>query len=294
VAARLGIDLDEAERRLASARPKLYEAREKRVRPGLDDKILTAWNGLMIKGLALAGRLLGREDFIAAAGRAFDFLRRACVHEEEPLLAAYKDGKAHLNAYLDDYAFLLDAGLELLQCRWRTDDLNWLLARFEDREQGGFFFTADDHETLIHRPKSLADESMPSGNGVAALALLRLGQLVGERRYTEAAERTLKSAVPLLRQYPHGHGALLIALAEWLRPAEFVILRGRPEALAAWADAARAAGPRRLVFAIPNEAGELPGDLAGRKAEAGEVAYICSGTSCLPPVHELGGLGRLA
>jgi uncharacterized protein YyaL (SSP411 family) len=301
VAARLGIGLDEAERRLSSARTALYAAREKRVRPGMDDKRLAAWNGLMIKGLALAGRLLGREDFIAAAEKAFDFLRRACVHEEGHLLAAYKDGKARLNAYLDDYAFLLEAGLELLQCRWRTDDLNWLLnladqllARFEDREQGGFFFTADDHEALIHRPKSLADESMPSGNGAAALALLRLGQLLGERRYMEAAERALKAAVPMLRQYPHGHGALLIALAEWLHPAEFVILRGRLEALPAWADAARAASPRRLVFAIPNEAGDLPGDLAARKAEAEEVAYICSGTSCLPPVRDLGELGRLA
>jgi uncharacterized protein YyaL (SSP411 family) len=126
---------------------------------------------------------------------------------------------------------------------------------------------------------------MPSGNGVAALALLRLGRLLGERRYTDAAERTLKAAVPVLRQYPHGHGALLSALAEWLHPAEFVILRGRPEALPAWTEAASAAGPRRLVFAIPNGEGELPGDLADRKAEPGEVAYLCTGTSCLPPVR---------
>jgi uncharacterized protein YyaL (SSP411 family) len=290
-AARLGIDAGEAERRLASARAKLFAARETRVRPGLDDKILTAWNGLMIRGLAVAGRLFGRADFIGAAERAFDFLRRNCW-EDGHLLAAYKDGKARLNAYLDDYAFLLEAGLELLQCRWRTDDLAWLLSLadrllegFEDSGQGGFFFTSGDHESLIHRPKGLADESMPSGNGVAALALLRLGRLLGERRYTDAAERTLKAAVPVLRQYPHGHGALLSALAEWLHPAEFVILRGRPEALPAWTEAASAAGPRRLVFAIPNGEGELPGDLADRKAEPGEVAYLCTGTSCLPPVR---------
>jgi uncharacterized protein YyaL (SSP411 family) len=240
----------------------------------------------------VAGRLLGRADFIAAAERAFDFLRRNCAAGPGRLLAAYKDGKAHLNAYLDDYAFLLAAGLELLQCRWRTDDLVWLqgwadrlLDGFEDKGQGGFFFTADDHEALIHRPKSLADESMPSGNAVAALALLRLGHLLGERRYTEAAERTLKAAVPLLRQYPHGHGALLTAVAEWLHPSDVVILRGREEALPDWSAAARTGHPRRLVFAIPREAGELPGDLAARRAVEGEVAYLCTGTSCLPPIY---------
>jgi uncharacterized protein YyaL (SSP411 family) len=291
VAAGLGIEPAEAERRLASARAKLCEAREKRARPGLDDKILTAWNGLMIEGLAVAGRLLEREDFIAAAERAFEFLRRNCRTAAGQLLATYKDGRAHLNAYLDDYAFLLAAGLALLQCRWRTDGLRWLLdladrllAGFEDKEQGGFFFTSSDHEALIHRPKSLADESMPSGNGVATLALLRLGHLLGEGRYVEAAERSLKSAVPVLRQYPHGHGALLIALAEWLHPADFAILRGRTAELPGWVAAARAGNPRRLVFAIPNGEEELPGDLAARRAGEGEVAYLCTGTRCLPPI----------
>jgi uncharacterized protein YyaL (SSP411 family) len=294
VAARLGLGLDAAERRLASARAKLYAAREQRVRPGLDDKILTAWNGLMIEGLAAAGRILERADFLAAAERAFGFLRGACLGTDGRLLAASQNGRAHLNGYLDDYAFLLAAGLELLQCRWRTDELYWLLdladqllARFEDRDQGGFFFTSDDHETLIHRPKSLADESLPSGNGVAALALLRLGELVGERRYTEAAERTLRAAVPLLRRYAPGHGALLLALAEWLDPAETAVLRGRAGALPAWSEAARAGHPRRRVFAIPTDAGELPGLLAERKPEDGEVAYLCTGTRCLPPIRSL-------
>jgi uncharacterized protein YyaL (SSP411 family) len=299
VAARLGLAPEETAQRLASARAKLYRERETRVRPGLDDKVLTAWNGLMIKGLALAGRWFERPDFIAAAERAFAFLRRACTDGDGRLRAAHKDGAARFNAYLDDYAFLLDAGLELLQCRWRSEDLAWLLNLaerlldgFEDREAGGFFFTSGDHEALIHRPKSLADESMPSGNGVAALALLRLGRLVGEPRYTEAAERTLAAAAPALRQYPHGHGALLIALTEWLDPPEIAVLRGRPQALAAWIDAAQQADPRRLVFAIPNAADGLPGDLAERRAEAGEVAYLCGATGCLPPIISLEGLRR--
>ncbi|HYE37768.1 thioredoxin domain-containing protein [Methylocaldum sp.] len=297
VATRLGIDPAEAERRLASARATLLKAREKRIRPGRDDKVLTAWNGLMIKGLAVAGRLLERNDFIEAADRAFEFLRREVCVGENRLLATYKDGKAHLNAYLDDYAFLLDAGLELLQCQWRTDRLDWLLkladqllARFEDHEQGGFFFTSDDHEALIQRPKTLMDESMPSGNGIAALVLLRLGHLVGEYRYTEAAERTLKAAVPSVRQYPHAHGALLNAMLEWLYPPEFVVLRGKPEALRAWIDAIHgspATGAHRLSFAIPADEQTLPGVLAERKTEAGEVAYVCSGMTCLAPIHSL-------
>jgi uncharacterized protein YyaL (SSP411 family) len=294
VAAKLGIDPEEAEARLATARAKLYAARETRVRPGLDDKVLTAWNGLMIEGLAVAGRLLGRADFIAAAERAFDFLHGNACTGDGQLLATYKDGRAHLNAYLDDYAFLLAAGLELLQCRWRTADLAWLqeladrlLAGFEDTAQGGFYFTSSDHEALIHRPKSLADESMPSGNGVAALALLRLGHLLGEPRYTAAAERALKAAAPVLRQFPHGHGALLIALAEWLHPEDFGVIRGRPEELAGWVAAARADHPRRLVFAIPNGEADLPGALAARRAEENPVAYLCSGTNCLPPIRSV-------
>jgi len=302
-AARLGIEPAEAERRLASARAALFEAREKRTRPGRDDKVLTAWNGLMIKGLASAGRLLEREDWVEAADRAFEFLRRTLCIEEARLLATYKDGKAHLNAYLDDYAFLLDAGLELLQCRWRTDRLEWLLqladqllARFEDPERGGFFFTSDDHEALIQRPKTLMDESMPSGNGVAASVLPRLGHLVGDHRYTEAAERTLSAAMPSLRQYPHAHGALLNAVLEWLYPPEFVVLRGRPESLRPWIDALRdvpATGIRRLAFAIPSEEKSLPGILAERKAESGEIAYVCSGMTCLAPIRTLAELRAL-
>ncbi len=297
VAARLSIDQAEAERRLASARATLFQAREKRIRPGRDDKVLTAWNGLIIKGLASAGRLLERKDWIDAADRAFEFLRRELCVEESRLLATYKDGRAHLNGYLDDYAFLLDAGLELLQCEWRTERLDWLskladqlLARFEDREQGGFFFTSDDHEELIQRPKTLMDESMPSGNGVAALALLRLGHLVGEYRYTEAAERTLRAAMPSVRQYPHAHGALLNAMLDWLYPPQFIVLRGRPEAFRPWIDAVRdtpAAGAQRLVFAIPAEEKSLSGTLAERKAETGEIAYVCSGMTCLAPIRAL-------
>lgn len=294
VAARFGMGLDEAGRRLASARAKLYQARESRVRPGLDHKVLTAWNGLMIKGLAQAGRLQQQPAWIEAAGAAFAFLRGACVGPDGRLLATYTDGQGRLNAYLDDYAFLLLAGVELLQCRWNSADLAWLLdladqllERFEDQDAGGFFFTSSDHEALVHRPKGFADESMASGNGVAALALLRLGRLLGELRYLDAAERTLRAAAPALRQYPHGHGALLTALAEWLYPRESVVVRGAEGSLAAWVAAARRGDARRLVFAIPDQAVDLPGDLAARRPEPGGVAYVCGAAGCLPPIRSL-------
>src|SRR6185436_12274824 len=148
------------------------------------------------------------------------------------LLATYKDGRAHLNAYLDDYAFLIVAALELLQARFSSDDLAFacrladtLLAQFEDTEQGGFFFTGRDHERLILRPKPGQDNATPSGNAIAAGALGRLAALTGEARYTRAAERTLALFYPPMREYPAGYAAMALALAEELAPPKVVILR---------------------------------------------------------------------
>ncbi|MCB1799924.1 MAG: thioredoxin domain-containing protein, partial [Gammaproteobacteria bacterium] len=144
----------EARALLDSAREKLFSARASRIRPDRDEKILTSWNALMIKGMARAGRLLAREDFIGSADQALCFIRRE-LWVNERLLASHAGGQSHLPAYLDDYAFLIDAILELLQTRWNRDDLNFairlaeaLLHHFYDPEAGGFFFTADDHEQL--------------------------------------------------------------------------------------------------------------------------------------------------
>src|SRR4029079_5248222 len=132
--------------------------------------------------------------------------------------ATYKDGRARFAAYLDDYAFLANGLVELLQCRWRGSDLHLacalvdtLLAHFED-ERGGFYFTADDHEALIHKPKTFADEAVPAGNGVAANVLVTLGHLLGEQRYLDAAERTIRAAWHSLERYAEGHPTLLRAL----------------------------------------------------------------------------------
>jgi uncharacterized protein YyaL (SSP411 family) len=294
VAEKLGLDASRAAALLASARSKLLAARATRVRPGRDDKVLTSWNGLMIKGMARAGRLLGRADFIGSAERAFDFIR-ARMWKADHLLASYKDGRAHLNAYLDDYAFLLDAGLELLQARWRDGDLGFLieladslLDHFEDKTGGGFFFTSDDHEQLIHRPKPASDEAIPSGNGIAAQALLHLGHLLGSAQYLDAAHNTLTALYRELERYPSMHNALLVAVEETVHPTQTIVLRGNGDALPAWqARCTQYYAPRRLTLAIPEDAKELPGILAQRTVKDGVTAYICTGHACQAPVTDL-------
>jgi len=287
-----GEDADALRLRIDRAREAMLRARERRVRPGRDEKILTSWNALAIRGLAVAGRALARDDLIDAAAAATAFLRRE-LWRDGRLLATYKDGRARFPAYLDDHALLADALLELAQARWDADHLRFaieiaelLLAHFEDADNGGFFFTADDHEALLHRSKPLADEAIPSGNGIAARSLLRLGFLLGEERYVAAAERTLRAAWQAMTEYPHGHVSLITALEEYLQPPELVIVRGEPAEIGRWArNAAGIYAPRRLVFAIPAAEKDLPGHLALREpAEEGPVAYVCEGTRCSLPV----------
>ena len=287
----LGSSAEQARSLLESARGKLFQAREERIRPGRDEKILTAWNALMIKGMARAGRVLGRDDFIRSAEGSLAFIRDRLWHDGR-LLATHKDGRSHLAAYLDDYAYLIDALLELLQMRWRGEDMTFarqladvLLVHFQDRESGGFFFTADDHEQLIHRPKPYGDDSTPSGNGVAAFALARLGHLLGEQVYTDAAEATLKSAWDPLRQIPHAHCSLLEALEEQIHAIEIIVIRGQEPGLERWRErAALHYAPGRLTIAIPAGEKDLPGLLAAREPGPGERAYICAGMQCEAPI----------
>jgi uncharacterized protein YyaL (SSP411 family) len=270
----------------------LLEERIKRVAPGRDEKQLTSWNALAIRGLAIAGRSLERPELTSTACAAVDFIRQNLIKDGR-LLASYKDGQARFPAYLDDHAFLLDALLELLQSDWNSRHLEFavqlaelMLEYFEDADNGAFYFTANDHEALMHRPKSIADEAVPSGNGIAAFALQRLGFLLGETRYLAAAERTLRGTWQAIEEYPHGHVSLLTVLEEYLTHPEIVIIRGEAEEIARWRNsAAKLYAPRRMVFAIESGEEELPGALADRKAIAGEtVAYRCVGTHCEMPV----------
>jgi uncharacterized protein YyaL (SSP411 family) len=283
---------------LDEARGALLEARARRVAPARDDKLLTSWNALAIKGLALAGRVLDRPLLIEAAGAAVDVIRRT-VWRDGRLLATSKDGRAHLPAYLDDYAFLADALLELLQARWRSSDLHFardlvdvLLSAFED-PAGGFFFTASDHEPLIHRTKTFDDDSLPSGNGVAASVLCRMGYLLGDLRYLTAAERTLQAAGASALEHPLAHMASLNALEEFLTSTQILIIRGPAHEARAWArnvDALYA--PMRIILAIPDDAPDLPPALAAKSTGAGTTAYRCTGMTCSAPFVELSALAR--
>ncbi len=293
VAARLAITPAEAAQRLAIANETLFAARATRVRPGLDDKILTAWNALAIAGLARAARALPEPAWTDLAVAATDALRRTAWREGR-LLATRKGGRAHLNAYLDDYAFLLQALLELLQTRFRAEDYAWarevaevLLDAFEDKERGGFFFTSHDHESLFHRTKPGHDNATPSGNGVAAEALIVLGHLCGEPRYVEAGERAVRLFAPAMARSPGGYASLLGAHAALMEPPTAVLLAGDRDDCSAWQRALeRRLRPTVRIFnvagvAVPAELikGHAPGD--------GAVAWVCRGTRCLPPIGDL-------
>jgi uncharacterized protein YyaL (SSP411 family) len=230
---------------------------------------------------------------VRAAQKAADFICENLFRDGR-LLASHKNGKSKFAAYLDDHAFLLDALLELLQAQWNSRYMelaitlaDLLLDHFYDGEAGGFYFTADDHETLMHRLKPLADEAMPSGNGIAAFALQRLGFILGDTRYLDAAEKTLRFAWQAIDEYPHGHVSLITALEEYLHHPETIIMRGETEEIGRWlTSAAKLYAPRRLVFAIPADAENLPGTLSERKAIGGEtIAYRCTGSQCSLPIN---------
>ncbi len=270
----------------------LERTRAERIPPGLDDKVLTSWNALAARGLAIASRALDRADLADAAADIIEFLRTK-LWVDGRLYASYKAGDARFPAYLDDHAFLIDAILESLQTRWNAAHLEFaialadaLLDRFEDPDNGGFFFTGNDHESLMQRPRPMADDAVPSGNGIAASVLLRLGHLIGESRYVDAAERTLFAGWRAMDDYPHGHVSLLNALDDYLNPPEMMILRGPADEMDAWRKPAnKLYTPSRMVLAIPASESDLPGLLDERKPEDGtSVAYVCRGTACDLPV----------
>jgi hypothetical protein len=290
---------EQATAALDSARGKLLEVRNGRVSPGRDEKILTSWNGLAIAGMAAAARTLEREEYVDSAARAVAFLREHCWYQGR-LLAVHKDGRSRFPAYLDDHAYLAWGLVELVQARWHGPWLAWaieladtLLERFQDSGAGGFYFTADDHEQLILRPKTFGDDATPSGNGVAARVLIRLGFLLGETRYLDAAERTLRGAWAVLEKYPHAHTSLLMALDELTEPPTIVVLRGAPEDLLTWrTELDKLYDPRRFVAAIPSDATDLPAGLAAKAPQGRMVAYLCRGMTCSAPLATLGELVR--
>jgi uncharacterized protein YyaL (SSP411 family) len=298
VAQALACDEAECAALLDAARTRLFALRETRVRPARDDKRLTSWNALAIDGMAFAARVFGEPRWAESARRALDFVRNA-LWRDGRLLATHNGGRSRLNAYLDDHAFLLGAVLELMQggAVLRADDLRFagtlaerLLAQFEDARDGGFFFTSHDHEALVLRPKAGHDGALASGNGVAALQLQRLGHLLGEPRYLQAAQRTLALFAGEVARAPQGYATLVDAMAVYLAPPPVVLLGGPADALAPWrAQLDERYLPGVLRLALPADTSELPAALA-RPAGTQPRAWVCRGTHCLPPIDDLDAL----
>jgi uncharacterized protein YyaL (SSP411 family) len=300
VASQLEITEQRARELFDSARQKLLAAREQRVRPGRDEKILVSWNALMIRGMARAARVFGRKDWLESARRAAQFVAEH-MFDGTRLLATFKDGRAQLNAYLDDYAFLVLALLELVQVDFRSDELEFartlsdaLLARFEDMRDGGFYFVSHEHEPLILRPKPGHDNATPSGNAVAALALLRIGYMLGETRYLASAERALRLFAPLMARRPGGFATMGMALSELLAPTRTVILRGSPERLEPWQrELSDSVDGATLLLALDAAVQALPAVLDKPAPDSGVNAYLCQGVSCLRPVQDMAALRAL-
>jgi hypothetical protein len=276
--------------RLGEIKAGLLAAREQRVRPGLDDKRLTAWNALMISALADAGAVLREPRYLDAAVAAAEFIERELRGTDGRLLRTYNRGTAHLNAYLEDHGFLLEALLTLYEAtfdaRWfrearRTADE--ILERFADPERGGFFSTAADHEPLIARRKDLDDAPIPSGSSSAAFGLLRLARLTGEARYEDAALGVIRLLHTVAPQHPTAFGHLLQAIDFQLADVREVALvgpgRGPLERVV------REAFRPHLVLA-GGEDGDVP-LLEGRSPVDGRAtAYVCERFACLRPVTE--------
>ncbi len=295
VAHRASLERNSVENLLESAHQKMFKARSQRVEPFLDDKILVSWNGLMIKAMAKTGRLLQRADFIDSAQRALEFIRQR-MWQNGRLLATAKGDKAHLNAYLDDYVFVADGAIELLQARWNDAHLGFaeqlmetVLEHFEDQETGAFYFTSDDHEALLYRAVPTHDEATPSGNGVAAQVLLKLSYLSGKIHYREVASRVINALQATAAQFPSAFGSDLLAIEEIISPKPTLVIRGEEAAVREWADACMTAGSQNLnIYPVPYHAKRVPGMIdAQPESPTSTVAYLCQGSTCSAPCHSL-------
>ncbi|HET7510731.1 MAG TPA: thioredoxin domain-containing protein, partial [Solirubrobacterales bacterium] len=277
---------------LAEARRALLEARAQRVWPGLDDKRLASWNALAIAALADAGAVLGRDDYLDAARAGAEFVLGEMRGPDGNLLRTFKDGRAHLNAYLEDHAFLLEALLTLyeasFEARWFTEaqalaDLT--IERFGDPERGGFYSTSADHEELIARRKEVGDHPIPSGNSSAAMGMLRLAALTGERRYEEAAEGVFGLFGKPAVEHPDAFAHMLRALDFHLSPSREVALVGN--GLSELAAVVREDVRPHLVLAGGPEGSEQPPLLTGRTSvDEKPAAYVCENFTCHLPVTD--------
>src|SRR6266567_1568613 len=300
------ISLEELQASLQRSRKMLFKVREQRIRPGRDEKILTSWNGLMLRSFAEAGRYLNRPDYLNIAIANAEFLLRT-VRPEGRLLRTYKDGRAHLKGYLEDYAFLADGLLALYEAsfdpRWFAEArrlMDEAIQLFADEQNGGFFDTGSDHEALLSRPKEIMDNALPAGNSVATDVLLRLATFTGEDSYRQRAENYLHPLTDILIQHPQAFGHVLNALDFALSPVKEFAIMGDP----------READTRALLEVINNRylpnsvlACAAPDDmqatqivplLEGRPLKDGKAtAYVCQNFVCAAPVNRVEELEQL-
>jgi uncharacterized protein len=301
----LGRDEDELRAELDASRAELLAVRDRRVPPGKDTKVLVSWNGLMIAALAEGGRILKDTRYLDAAARAAGFILDRMRREDGRLLHTYRDGRARLDAYLDDYANLVDGLTRLYEAtgepRWIESALELtrvMIDEFSDPAHGGFFYTGHHHEALIARQKDFTDNATPSGNGMAATALVRLGALTGRDDLTQAGRSALESVQLLLEREPAAAGQSLIALDFLLGPTrEFAVIAGSDPAeyRSVLESIASRFLPHKVVApATYQQAGILESKvplLADRPPRDGRTTtYICENFACQAPVLGLDGI----
>ena len=288
------ISVAEVQARLDAARQKLFDLRDQRVKPARDEKVLTGWNGLMLAAFAEAARVLQRNDYRAVAERNAAFLLREMRGTDGRLYRSWKDGRARLNGYLEDYANLADGLLALYET---TFDAQWfvaareladaMLAHFAD-PRGGFFDTSDDHETLVTRPKDVQDNAVPSGNAMAATVLFKLAAYTGDARYTTAAERALRGVQRALAAAPLGFAQWLCALDFALeQPKEIAIIGERGDAQKLLEVVQSEYRPNQVVaVALPDEESPIPLLQEHPQINARATAYVCHHFACQMPVND--------
>ncbi|MFZ5425969.1 MAG: thioredoxin domain-containing protein [Thermodesulfobacteriota bacterium] len=290
---------EELASRLEEIRQRLFEVRGERPRPHKDDKILTDWNGLMIAAMAQAGRALHEPDLVRAASNAADFVLARLRDPAGRLLHRYRDGDASVTGTLDDHAFLAWGLVELYQA---TFDLGWLqaaldvtdqmLARFLDEENGGFYFTASDAETLLVRPKDFFDAALPSGNSAAMLVLSKLSRLAARHELAEHADRLARCLGKTVASYPAGFTMLLCGLDFAMGPGSDVVLSAPDdESLEPVLAALRGRFLPNTLVLRRDEKGELA-SLAAYTAgmcpvDGKATAYICRDGRCEPPTTDI-------
>jgi len=285
---------------VSEAREELYVARAERPPPLRDDKILTAWNGLMISAHAQAALVLGDADYARRAEKAAAFLLKN-LRRDGRLLRSYKSGQARHNAYLDDYACLIAALLDLYEATGKPDWLREAAAleevleeQYQDEENGGFFMTSDDHEELLAREKPSYDGAEPSGNSVAAMNLVRLHEFTTEDRYRKTAERAFQAFGPILKKSPATLSEMVLALDFQLdTPKEIIIVTpgSRGEAEPFLARLRQTFLPNRVLAVIPEA--ELSAHVKllplvdGKRAIKGKpTAYVCEKRVCELPTSD--------